>query len=125
MCDDSLLKEIISQMLEAIVRIERRFNGIETPNDFVSSNEGIDRLDGICKMLIAIGESCNKHLDKITEGSLFAQYPEIDWKGVKGIRDIISHHYFDINAEIVYSACRNRIPQLKTILQKINNTRNI
>jgi uncharacterized protein with HEPN domain len=118
MCDQSLIKEIVSQMINAIERIERRFKGIENPNDFVSSNEGIDRLDGICMMLIAIGESC-KHLDKITRGTLFLQFPEIDWKGIKGIRDIISHHYFDINAEIVYSVCSKRIPLLKTTLQKM------
>ena len=118
MCDQSLIDEIISQMLEAIKRIERRFTGIQNPNDFVSSTEGIDRLDGICMMLIAIGESC-KHLDKITDGTLFAQYSEIDWKGIKGIRDIISHHYFDINAEIVFSVCSKRIPLLKTTLQKM------
>ena len=45
------------------------------------------------RMLIAIGESL-KNLDKITGGSLLAKYPEVDWKGAKGARDIISHHYF-------------------------------
>jgi uncharacterized protein with HEPN domain len=120
MCDISLVREIVSQMLEAVERIERRFAGIECPNDFVSSNEGIDSLDGVCMMLIALGESC-KHLDKITDGTLFSQYSEIDWKGVKGMRDIISHHYFDINAEVVYSVCKKRIPQLKKTLQKMRS----
>ncbi len=119
MYDISLVREIVNQMLEGIERIERRFNGIGNPNDFASSNEGIDRLDAICMMLIAIGESC-KHLDKITDGTLFVKYPEIDWKGVKGIRDIISHHYFDINSEIVYSVCKKHIPELKKALQKMS-----
>jgi|GEM_PF-3895419 hypothetical protein len=44
----------------------------------MTSDEGIDRLDAICVMLIAIGESC-KHLDKITDGKLLARYPSIDW----------------------------------------------
>jgi uncharacterized protein with HEPN domain len=39
-------------------------------------------------MLIAIGESL-KNLDKVTGGTLFSRYPEVDWKGAKGIRDII------------------------------------
>jgi uncharacterized protein with HEPN domain len=51
----------------------------------MTSDEGIDRLDAICVMLIAIGESC-KHLDKITDGKLLARYPSIDWKGIKGKR---------------------------------------
>ncbi len=73
------------------------------------NDDGIDRLDAICMMLIAIGESL-KYLDKITESKLFEEYPEVDWKGAKGIRDIISHHYFDVDAEIVYSVCKERLP---------------
>lgn len=120
MSDNALIREIITQNLEAIRRIERRFSGIVCPNDFVSTDEGTDRLDSISMMLIAIGESC-KHLDKITNGTLLIKYPDIDWKGVKGMRDILSHHYFDINAEIVFSVCQVRIPQLKIILQKISD----
>ncbi|MPM81584.1 hypothetical protein SDC9_128638 [bioreactor metagenome] len=118
MCDTPLVREILSQMLTAIGRIERRFSGISCPEDLLSSDEGIDRLDGISMMLIAIGESC-KNLDKVSDGVLLSRYPEVDWKGVKGIRDIISHHYFDINAEIVYSVCRNHIPGLRTAFERI------
>lgn len=33
-----------------------------------------------------------------------------------GIRDIIAHHYFDLDAEIVYDVVKNNLPQmLKTI----------
>ena len=116
MFDKALVREIVTQILEAIGRVERRCSGLTNPNDFVSSNEGIDRFDAVCMMLIAIGESC-KHLDKITQGTLFNRYPEIDWKGVKGIRDVISHHYFDISAEIVYSLCVNHIPRLKSVFE--------
>ena len=85
--------------------------------DFLVSEEGIDKLDAICMMLIAIGENL-KNLDKVTGGKLLARFPEVDWKGAKGMRDIISHHYFDLNAEVVFSICMDRIPGLiKTILK--------
>lgn len=116
MSDISLEQEIIKQILTAIGRIERRFAGITNANDFVTSDSGIDMLDSIGMMLVAIGESC-KNLDKITNGKLLARYPDFDWKGVKGMRDIISHHYFDINAEIVHSVCRKQIPRLRTIFE--------
>jgi len=118
MYDRTLVLEIISQMLEAIRRIERRSSGLSSPNDFVTSDEGLDRLDAICMMLIALGESC-KQLDKYTEEQLLSKYPDMDWKGVKGIRDVMSHQYFDINAEIIYAVCRNHIPQLKATLEKM------
>ena len=68
--------------------------------------------------LIAIGEGVKK-IDKITKGSLFSKYPQIDWKGVKGMRDIISHHYFDVDAEIIYEVCKNKIPELKDVILRI------
>jgi len=56
-------------------------------------------------MLIAIGESLKK-IDKITSNSLLDKYPQVDWKSAKGIRDIISHAYFDVNAEAVYELAK-------------------
>ena len=109
MFDRELAKEILRQILAAANRIERRFKGVRGPDDFLLSDAGIDKLDAICMMLIVIGENL-KNLDKVTSGKLLAQYPEVDWKGAKGMRDIISHHYFDLNAEVVFSVCKDRIP---------------
>lgn len=71
MSDPELVQEIISQIFEATSRIERRFSSIDLPEDFLASEEGIDKLDGICMMLIAIGESL-KNLDKVTSGKLLS-----------------------------------------------------
>jgi len=90
MFDRSLVLEQIAAAEEAIRRIERRFEVITAPDDFVSSDEGLDRLDAIAMMLIAIGESIKK-IDKITRGKLLEGFPEIHWPGVKGTRDILAH----------------------------------
>ena len=68
--------------------------------------------------LIAIGESL-KNLDKITSGKLLAKYPEIEWKKAKAMRDIISHHYFDLDAEMVYDVCQRHIPNMKRIIERM------
>jgi uncharacterized protein with HEPN domain len=112
MSDRDLVREVIMQILTAIGRIERRAAGITQAGDFVSSEAGLDMLDAIAMMLIAIGESCKK-LDNISGGELLARYPDVDWKGVKGMRDVISHHYFNINPDIVFSVCRKQIPTLR------------
>lgn len=118
MYNQKLVKDILSQILEASQRIKRRFLPIQSPDDFLETDDGIDRLDAICMMLIAIGESL-KYLDKITEGKLLEHYVEVDWKGAKGMRDIISHHYFDIDAEIIFSVCKERLPLLVQTVQKM------
>ena len=110
--------EIIEQILNALQTIKRRFENINNSDDFLNSNNGLDMLDAICMQLIAVGESI-KNIDKISNGKLLNNYPEIDWKGVKGVRDIISHHYFDIDAEEIYNICNNNIGPLIETLMKI------
>jgi uncharacterized protein with HEPN domain len=47
------------------------------------------------------------------------KYAGVDWAGAKGMRDIITHHYFDIDSEIVYGVCAEHIPQMRTTIAKV------
>lgn len=121
MYDRSLVLEILAQIYQATETIRKRFEPIKSVGDFTYSEEGMEKLDAICMQLIAIGESL-KNVDKITGKSLFQEYPQIKWEDIKGIRDIISHHYFDINAEIIFDVCKNHMDILaKTINQIIQD----
>ncbi len=68
--------------------------------------------------LIAIGESLKK-VDTITDGRLLQQYPAIDWKKAKAMRDILSHHYFDLNAEAIYDVCETKIADMAQGVDRI------
>ena len=68
--------------------------------------------------LSAIGESV-KNLDKITEHKLLSGYPEIPWKDVMGIRDFIAHHYFEVDADVIFNICKKDIPVLIPDIQRI------
>jgi uncharacterized protein with HEPN domain len=68
--------------------------------------------------LINTGEAL-KEIDKLTEGSLLSNYLDIDWKKAKEMRDIITHHYFDIDAETVFVVCKERIPEMQKVIQKV------
>ena len=118
MRDPELVREILEQIRMAAQRIVRRSMPIQKPDDFLDSDAGLDRLDATAMMLIAIGESA-KHLDKITDGVLLKRYPQIDWGGVKGVRDVLSHHYFDLNADVIFTICQRRIPQLIDTIEKM------
>lgn len=72
-------------------------------------------------LLIVIGESV-KRIDKVTNKELLSFYPEIDWKGVMGMRDIIAHHYFDIDASIVFDVIKNNLPEVKVVIDKMLST---
>lgn len=111
MCDTALAKEILQQMRNAAQTIARRFATISCPEDFLRSEMGCERLDAICMQLIALGESV-KQLDKVTRGMLLCRYPQVEWKRIMGMRDVLSHHYFDLDAEVVYTTCADHIPML-------------
>ncbi|MBF0475123.1 MAG: DUF86 domain-containing protein [Deltaproteobacteria bacterium] len=118
MYDKSLVIETLKQILSASQRIEKRFDSIQSPDDFLSSDEKTDKLDAICMMLIAIGETPKK-IDRISDGQLFLKYPQIDWKGLKGIRDIISHQYFDLDVTAVYETCKTDIPAIMKVVSQM------
>lgn len=121
MFDRELALEILIQIRQAAQTILRRFAPIKSPEDFTGSDAGMEKLDAICMQLIAIGESLKK-FDEITDNKLFLQYPQIEWKKAKGLRDIISHHYFDVNAEAIYSVCKDNMSVLsETITQMIGD----
>lgn len=120
MYDMALSKEILQQILQALHTILQRFEPVKSPDDFTNSPAGMEKLDSICMLLIAIGENL-KNLDKVTGGSLLPLYPQVDWKKAKGMRDLISHHYFEVDAEVIYHVCENYLdPMAQTITQIIN-----
>ena len=94
----SLALDILYDIQSAIERLQERTRRIHHIDDFLGSPDGMILLDATCMLLIAIGESL-KNLDKVTNGKLLPTYPSVPWKQVKGLRDIISHHYFDVDAE--------------------------
>ena len=118
MYDVTLAKEILKQILLSSQIIASRFAPITSPDDFINSDEGREKLDAICMQLIAVGENI-KNLDKVTDGKLLPKYEGIDWKRIMGMRDVISHHYFDIDAEIVHATCETYIAELTKTVQSI------
>jgi uncharacterized protein with HEPN domain len=116
--DRKLVITILDNISWAIRQITYRFNKIETPDDFLDDEDGLAILDSICMQLINIGEAL-KNIDKITDKQLLTTYPEIDWKKVMGMRDIITHHYFDVDAETVYTVCDIHLSNLDEVINRI------
>lgn len=109
--DREIIQDILDNILWALDQVQKRFRVIHSPDDF---------LDSICMQLINIGEAL-KQVDKITGKELLKNYPSIEWKKVMGMRDIITHHYFDIDAETVFTVCDDHIPELEKVISVIRN----
>lgn len=115
MYDEELLYYSLQRIATAIERIINNSKFIDNSEYYLLSPAGMERLESTCMLLLAVGEGI-KGIDKMTNKQLLLNYPEVDWKGAMGIRDIIAHHYFDIDEAIVFEVVKNKLPgMLKTI----------
>lgn len=83
----------------------------------------MEKLDAACMLLIAIGESL-KGFDKVTEKKVLITHPQIPWNNVMGVRDIIAHHYFNVDAEeifgIVHSELSPLLEAIRYLIQELS-----
>ncbi len=112
-----MVLHILDKIESAILLIKERTKEIHSSDDFMMSQDGMLRLDAVCMVLIAIGESV-KNLDKITNKELLATDSSIPWKLIMGVRDIIAHHYFDIDAEEIYSIINSDLDPLLASIRR-------
>lgn len=113
-----MLLSTLEDIRISIALILERFETIETSDDFFDDANGLEKLDSISMRLIVIGEGF-KNIDKLTDSKLLNKYPYIDWNGVKGVRDVLSHHYFQIDAEIIFDICEHHLLELLDVVEKI------
>ena len=118
MCKSQIIESLLKKIFQTVERILANSETITSPSFYLLTPSGMERLESTCMLLIAIGEGV-KGVDKLTDKKLLSFYQEMDWKGVMGMRDIIAHHYFDLDAEIVYDVIKHDLPKLKDVLQQI------
>jgi len=68
-------------------------------------------------LFMAIGENL-KRVDQVTDGGLFEKYPDADWIGAMGFRDVIAHQYFQIDNEEVFSIIQDNLEMLLRSVEK-------
>ena len=107
MSSDLLL--LLTPLRQALERIKRKAKPLIDDPALLEQEEGQDLLDVICMQFLAAGEAL-KRLEKLRPGLLAASFPEIDWKGAMGFRDVIAHQYFDLDAEQVLLICQEALP---------------
>jgi uncharacterized protein with HEPN domain len=72
-------------------------------------------VDAVLRNLEIIGEAV-KHLSEEVRN----HYPLVEWRKIAGLRDIVVHHYFGINKDIVWDIVENKVPQLLVQLKQVS-----
>jgi len=107
---------LIDFILESISIIKKRFLQIETIDDFLTE-DGLLILDAISMRLQAIGEAL-KNIDKRSD--ILLKVADKDyWSRIIKTREIISHHYINLDAEIVYMICDEKLIELEEKIVKL------
>ena len=102
----------LEQIKTAITQLKEWNEEVSTPDYYYMSPGGMQKLAANCMLIEAIGESI-KQIDKITNGNLLPDRPEIPWVDVMGIRNHIAHGYFDIDGDLIYSTIKNDLDALQ------------
>lgn len=105
-------KAYLKDILEAISKIENYTKNISF-NDFVR-----DELikDAVVRNLEIIGEAVKNIPDDVKN-----KRPEVEWKKIAGLRDILIHAYFGIDDEIVWDVVKSRLLELKEKIAEIRS----
>lgn len=69
-------------------------------------------VDAVAKRIEEIGEIAKR----VTPGTL-ATMPGVDWRGVRGFREVIAHDYEDVDVEVLVGVVRDDLPGLRTAIE--------
>ena len=114
-------KDITLDMLDYI-RHQAEFiiettEDVKELNDFLCSQSGMVLYNSTCMCLQTIGETVRK-IDELTDRKFLDKcYPEVPWRSIIGMRNIISHEYAATDPEKVFNTIKLDIPAL---LQKVD-----
>jgi uncharacterized protein with HEPN domain len=101
-------------MLEA-ARAIADFTHDLTLSEFLAAgmDKEITRL-AVERKLEVLGEAARRVSSRFRE-----QHPEIPWRHIVGLRNVISHEYNKVNYTLIYRITREQIPELITLLEPL------
>jgi len=103
-------KPFLEHILDAIQNIEAYTKGFREDDFF--GNKLVQ--DGVVRNLEIIGEATKRLPEAIKSG-----YPQIEWRKIAGMRDVLIHDYFGVDLEKVWGVVKSRIPELKSVVSNI------
>jgi uncharacterized protein with HEPN domain len=101
---------------QRLLHIEEAISEIE------SYTKGIDILEFKSNSMIRFASI--KQMEIIGEAARYvteetrSKYPDIEWKEITGLRNILVHEYFGIDSDLIWQIIETDIPDLKKKLRK-------
>ena len=103
-------KLYLEDILEAVARIERYTAG----QSFQQFSHDEKTVDAVVRNLEVIGEAVKRIPEEIRQ-----KHPSMEWRKIAGLRDILVHEYFGIDAEIIWDIVQNKLPLLEQSVRSL------
>ena len=99
-----VLESILEDIQKCIEIVQHRFAKITSSADFSKDDDCVQVLDSIAMRIQAIGDLVKVGIKN--NKNFFDSYPEIHWSDIIKTRDKISHHYTELDPEVIYFICK-------------------
>lgn len=100
----------MEDMLQSMKRIEEYLGNIK----FAEFKRTYMIVDATIRNFEIIGEASKNIPEEIQK-----QYPEIPWRKMYGLRNLIAHEYFGVDYEMIWEIAKKNLPQNKLDIEKI------
>lgn len=71
-------------------------------------------MDAVAMRLLEIGEAAKGLSPEVTSAE-----PEVDWRGIAGMRDFLAHHYFATRPDVIQMTLDKRLPLLADAVKRM------
>ena len=103
-------KTYLTHIHDAIGCIEQYLQGV-TYDHFASDRM---MMDATVRELEIIGEASKNLSDYFRD-----ENPQIPWRQMRDTRNFLIHEYFGVNTKVIWDTCKNDLPELKNLIDKI------
>jgi len=100
----------IEDILQAIAKIQKYTAGMGA-DGFAADSKTVD---AVLRNITVIGEAASRVPPEVMQAS-----PEVPWKVMRDIRNVVVHEYFGIKVRILWDTIQNDLPPLVPLLQRL------